>query len=61
MIKYLNSHPMITCQEFIKKGYKIYNKNNCKFKIEKYTFKNIYYNWRKDSLAFKKYSALENS
>ena len=61
MIKYLNSHPMISCKEFITKGYKIYHKNNCKFKIERYTFKNIYYNWRKNSLAFTKYSALENS
>ena len=28
--------------------------------MEKYTFKNIYYNWRKNSNIFTKYSALEN-
>ena len=58
MINYPNSLLMITCKDFIKKGYKIYNKNNCKYKIERNSFKNIYYNWRKDSLAFTKYSSL---
>ena len=51
---------MISCNDFIKKGYKLYNKNNCQFNVEKYTFKNIYYNWRKNSNIFTKYSALEN-
>ena len=61
MIKYLDFHLMITYKEFVKKSYKIYNKNIIKFKIEKHMLKNIYYNRSKDSLAFTKYSALENS
>ena len=60
LLKYLNSHPMISCYDFIKKGYKVYNKNKCQFNIENYTFKNIYYTWRKNSMSFTKYSALEN-
>ena len=56
---YLNTHSMITVGEFIKKGYKLYDKCSCKFNVENYTFKNIYYNWRKSSLSFKKYSSLE--
>ena len=60
MTKYLNSHPTISVSDFIKKGYTLYNKNQCKFKIEKHTFKNLYYNWKKNSLALTKFSALEN-
>ena len=44
LTKYLNSHPTISVSDFIKKGYTLYNKNQCKFKIEKHTFKNLYYN-----------------
>ena len=61
LYKYLNSHPMVTCKKFIKKGYDIYNKNKCKFDVKNYTFKNIYYTWRKNSLSFTKYSAIQNS
>ena len=50
---------MITLKDFIKKGYKIYDENKCKFNIEDNTFKNIFYQWRKNSLIFSKYSALE--
>ena len=60
LLNYLNSHPTIRSSDFIDKAYKFYNKNNCKFKIEKNTFKNMYYNWRNNSSTFKKYSALEN-
>ena len=58
--KYLNTHPMIICRKFIKIGYQIYNKNRCKFNVQNYTFKNIYYTWRKNSLSFTEYSALQN-
>ena len=60
LINYLNSHPTIRSSDFIEKANKFYNKNKCQFKIEKNTFKNLYYNWRNNSLAFKKYSAIEN-
>ena len=52
---------MISIGDFIKKEYKIYYKNKCNFNIERYTFKNIYYNWRKNSMSFTKYSALQNT
>ena len=58
LLNYLNSHPTIRSSDFFDKAYKFYNKNNCKFKIEKNTFKNMYYNWRNNSFIFKKYSAL---
>ena len=47
---------MLTCRKFIKIDYQIYNKNKCKFSLQNYTFKNIYYAWRKNSLSFTKYS-----
>ena len=50
---------MLTLKDFIKKGYKIYDESKCKFNVEDYTFKNIFYQWRKNSLIFTKYSALE--
>ena len=60
LIKILNNQPMISICDFIKKGYKIYSKNKCNFNIERHTFKNIYYSWRKNSMSFTKYSALQN-
>ena len=57
--KLLNKYPLLTLKNFIKKGYKIYDENKCKFNVEDYTFKNIFYQWRKNSLIFTKYSALE--
>ena len=59
LTNYLNTHPIITVRDFIKKGFKLYDKSSCKFNVENYTFKNIYYTWRKNSLSFNKYSALE--
>ena len=46
-------------EDFIKKEFKLYDKSSCKFNVENYTFKNIHYTWRKNSLSFNKYSALE--
>ena len=38
---------------------KFYYKNKCNFLIKNNTFKNIYYNWRKNNIIFKKYSIFE--
>ena len=43
LLNYLNSHPLITCRDFIKITLKLYNKNKCQYNVENYTFKNIYY------------------
>ena len=59
IIKYLNSHPIIKYTEYKKKAHKLYYKNHCNFKININTLKNIYYNWRKENIIFKKYSIFE--
>ena len=51
---------MVTFKKFLNKAYKTYETNQCNFKIDKNTFKNMYYNWRKNSMTFTKYSALQN-
>ena len=51
---------MITCRDFIKIAFKLYNKNNWQYNVENYTFKNFYYSWRQNSMKFTKYSAIEN-
>ena len=56
---YLNSHPIIKYTEFKSKAYKFYHKNHCNFTINTNTFKNIYYNWRRGNIIFKKYSIFE--
>ena len=55
----MNEHPVIKYSEFKKKAIKFYYKNNCNFTININTFKNIYYNWRKGNVIFKKYSIFE--
>ena len=42
LTNYLNTHPIIKVRDFIKKGFKLYDKSSCKFNVENYTFKNIY-------------------
>ena len=59
IIKYLNSHPIIKYTEYKKKEHKLYYKNHCNFRININTLKNIYYNWRKENIIFKKYSIFE--
>ena len=54
-----NSHPIIKYTEFKNKAIKFYYKNKCNFIIKNNTFKNIYYNWRKNNTIFKKYSIFE--
>ena len=44
----------------MKEAIKIYEKNNCTFEIKNYTFSNIYYNWRRESNIFTKYSVFTN-
>ena len=49
LLNYLNSHPMIICRDFIKIGFKLYNKNKCLYNVENYI-----YSWRKNSMQFTK-------
>ena len=52
---------MVTFKKFLNIAYKIYETNQCNFKIDKNTFKNMYNNWRKNSMSFTKHSVLQNS
>ena len=61
LIKYLEFNPVIKYTEFKIKANKLYYKNNCNFEIKDNTFKNIYYNWRKNSNVNTKYSVFKNS
>ena len=61
LINYLNSYPNILLSDFIKKANKLYDFNKCNFTLKKYALKNIYYNWKKNSLIFTKYYAFENN
>ena len=49
LIEYLDFNPIIKYTDFKKKANKLYYKNKCNFEIKDNTFKNIYYNWRKNS------------
>ena len=51
---FLNTYPTITLSEFIKKAYDLYYKNRCNFSIKNNTFKNLYYNWKRNSNIFTK-------
>lgn len=60
LIEFLNINPLITYHDLFKESYKIYNTNKCSFEISTYTFSNIYYNWRKASNLFNKFSIFSN-
>ena len=60
LIEYLKINPMITYHDFLKEALKIYDKNNCSFEIKNNTFSNLYYNWRKESNIFTKFSVFNN-
>ena len=55
LIEYLEKNPLIKYSEFKLKDTKYYYKNECNFEIHTNTFKNLYYNWRRESIIFKKY------
>jgi len=52
----LDNNPIIKYKSFKLKSIKLYYKCNCKFKITENSFKNIYYNWRRKSPLFTKFS-----
>ena len=56
LINYLNLNPVISFHDFAKEGQSIYDKNNCNFTVSKNTYSNIYYEWRKKSNSFNKFS-----
>ena len=60
LIEYLNLNPLIKYLDFRKYVSELYEKTNCSFNIENYTFSNIYYNWRKNSNLFNKFSIFSN-
>ena len=60
LLNYLNSYPNILLSDFIKKANKLYDNNKCTFTLKKYALKNLYYNWKKNSIIFTKYSTFDN-
>ena len=60
LLNYLNSYPNILLSDFIKKANKLYDNNKCTFTLKKYALKNLYYNWKKNSIIFTKYSVFDN-
>ena len=60
LIDYLTLNPLIKYSDFRKNASELYEKTKCNFTIENYTFSNIYYNWRKNSNLFNKFSIFSN-
>ena len=60
LIEFLKLNPIITYQDFIKEAQNIYDKNKCNFEVKKNTYSNIYYEWRKKSNVFSKFSIFDN-
>ena len=60
LIEFLKINPLISYKDFLKEALKIYDKNNCTFQIKNNTFSNLYYNWRKTSNIFTKFSVYSN-
>ena len=58
--EYLGKNPNTNFNDFKKEADKLYAKNNFQFSIGEHFYSNIYYNWRKLSNAFNKYSIFEN-
>ena len=61
LLDFLNTNPTISYHDFIKEGEIIYNQNKCSFDIKTNTFSNIYYNWRKNSNSFNKFSIYDHT
>ena len=60
LLDYLNSYQNILLSDFIKKANKLYDNNKFSFTLKKYALKNLYYNWKKNSIIFTKYSVFDN-
>ena len=60
LIEYLTLNPLIKYSDFRKNASEFYEKTKCNFTIENYAFSNIYYNWRKNSNLFNKFSIFSN-
>lgn len=60
LIEYLNKYPTITYTKFRKLALQLYEANECSFNVQNYTLSNIYYNWRKPSNLFNKFSIFNN-
>ena len=52
---YLNKYPMISYHEL-----KVYNESNLLLELNNSYYSNLYYNWRKNSRVFTKYSLFDN-
>ena len=61
LFEYLNKNPLIKYKDFRITATKLYDESNCNFKVENYTFSNIYYTWRSKSNLFNKFSIFINN
>ena len=58
--EYLNKFPMITFHEFKVYAQNLYNEKNLELELNNSYYSNLYYNWRKKSRVFTKYSLFDN-
>ena len=57
----LQKDPLVTFNEFKKWASELYRNSEYNFELKVNTIKNIYYQWKKNSLLFTKYTLLENN
>ena len=57
---YLDKYPMTTFQEFKRYAQNLYNEKNLVLELNNSYYSNLYYNWRRKSRAFTKYSLFDN-
>ena len=60
LLNYLKEYPVISYNDFKIYGKDLYNKSEFEFEINNNFYSNIYYNWRKTSNVFTKYSIFDN-
>ena len=58
--EYLKLNPVITFNDFKRMGQNLYNENLLNFNVGNNFYSNIYYNWRKNSNAYTKFSIFDN-
>ena len=57
---YLDKYPMTTFQEFKRYAQNLYNEKNLVLELNNSYYSNLYYNWRRKSRVFTKYSLFDN-
>ena len=61
LINNLEKSPLINYKDFRIMASNLYHKLQCEFEIKDNTFTNIYYNWRRNTILFKKFTIFDNT